>query len=108
MMRVPNRYRWAAALAALFGLTVVLSAQPPAQAKKGKAAKAKAAADVPFPPTLPGGQTVVTDSSDEFLKPPATLKEGVAVAKAAPTIDFLYFPGQTYPGKPWSNWGDSL
>ena len=25
-----------------------------------------------------------------------------------PTIDFLYYPGQTYPGNPWSNWGDSV
>ncbi len=70
--------------------------------RKGKAAKA----DLPFPPKLPDGKEVVTDTSDEFLKAPVTLKEGVAVAKAAPTIDFLYFPGQTYPGRPWSNWGD--
>src|SRR5688572_12756485 len=58
------------------------------------------------PPALPDGKAVVTDTSDEFLKPPPTLKEGVSVAKAAPTIDFLYFPGQRYAGKPWSNWGD--
>jgi hypothetical protein len=32
----------------------------------------------------------------------------VAIAKTPPTIDFLYYPGQTYPGNPWSNWGDSL
>jgi hypothetical protein len=59
-------------------------------------------------PTLPDGKTVVTDTSDAFLKPTATLKSGVAIAKTAPTIDFHYYPGQTYPGKPWSNWGDSL
>jgi hypothetical protein len=28
--------------------------------------------------------------------------------RAAPTVDFLYFPGQAYPGHPWSDWGDSL
>ena len=50
----------------------------------------------------------MTDTSEEFLKPPATLKAGVGVARTPPTIDFLYFPGQTYPGKPWSNWGDGL
>jgi hypothetical protein len=61
-----------------------------------------------FPPALPDGKTVVTDASDDFLKPPPTLKEGVAVAKTAPTIDFLFFPGQDYPGKPWSSWGDSV
>src|SRR5262249_53298084 len=44
----------------------------------------------------------------DFLKPPATLSKDVAVAKTPPTVDFLYFPGQTYPGKPWSAWGDSL
>ena len=59
-----------------------------------------------FPPKLPDGKEVVTDTSEEFLKPGSTLKSGVAIAKAAPTIDFLYFPGQDYPGKPWSNWGD--
>jgi hypothetical protein len=42
------------------------------------------------------------------LKPAATLQAGVTIAKAPPTIDFLYFPGQAYPGKPWSAWGDSL
>jgi hypothetical protein len=66
------------------------------------------AADITFPPRLPDGKDVVTDRSDDFLKPPATLREGVAVAKTAPTVDFLYFPGQTYPGNPWSAWGDSL
>jgi hypothetical protein len=61
-----------------------------------------------FPPKLPDGQAVLTVRSEEFLKSGSTLRDGVAVAKAAPTIDFLYFPGQDYPGKPWSVWGDSL
>jgi len=61
-----------------------------------------------FPPSLPGGQEVMTDTSDEFLKPPATLRPDVAVAKTPPTVDFLFYPGQTYPGNPWSNWGDSV
>jgi hypothetical protein len=72
--------------------------------KKPKAAKVEAV----FPPTLPGGKEVVTDTSEDFLKPPAGLADGVAVAKTPPTVDFLYYPGQTYEGKPWSNWGDSL
>jgi hypothetical protein len=59
-------------------------------------------------PALPDGKAVATDASDAFLKPTNTLKSGVAIAKTAPTIDFLFYPGQTYPGKPWSNWGDSL
>lgn len=75
---------------------------------KGKPKKPKATAPVIlFPPELPGGQTLVSDTSDDFLRPPETLRAGVAIAKAPPTIDFAYFPGQTYEGKPWSNWGDS-
>lgn len=69
---------------------------------------ASSALAVDFPPRLPGGQRVVTDTADEFVKPPATLRAGVEMAKTAPTVDFLYYPGQVYPGNPWSNWGDSL
>jgi hypothetical protein len=68
----------------------------------------KAKATVTFPPSLPGGKEVVTDTSDDFLKPPTTLKDGVSIAKTAPTVEFLFYPGQTYEGKPWSAWGDSL
>lgn len=63
-------------------------------------------ADLPWPPTLKGNKEVVTDSSADFLKPTETLRDGVAIAKKPPTIDFAFFPGQNYPGKPWSNWGD--
>lgn len=61
-----------------------------------------------FPPTIPDGKASLTHTGDEFLKPPATLRKDVDVAKVAPTVDFLYFPGQDYPGNPWSNWGDSV
>jgi hypothetical protein len=61
-----------------------------------------------FPPRLPDGMSFVTDSSPDFLKPPASLHDDVAIAKTPPTIDFAYFPGQDYEGKPWSAWGDSL
>jgi hypothetical protein len=64
--------------------------------------------ELSFPPRLPGGKEVATDKAAAFLRPSATLRDGVAVAKAPPTVDFLYYPRQTYPGKPWSNWGDSL
>src|SRR5688500_18278278 len=57
---------------------------------------------VSYPPALPGMQQSVTDKSDELLKPPATLKKDVAVAKTPPTVEFLYYPGQTYAGNPWS------
>src|SRR5262245_58389643 len=62
---------------------------------------------VSFPPELPRDQTAVTDTPVEFPKPPALLKPGIISAKTPPTIDFAYFPGQTYRGNPWSNWGDS-
>ena len=68
---------------------------------KGKGKKAKAAApEITFPPELPGGKAVVTDTSDEFLKPADTLRDGVAIAKTPPTIDFAYFPGQTTKASP--------
>lgn len=66
------------------------------------------AAEPTYPPTLPSGKSVVTDKSDDFIQAPATLKAGVKMAKTTPTVDFAWFPGQDYAGKPWSNWGDSL
>jgi hypothetical protein len=51
---------------------------------------------------------VVTDTSEDFLRPPVALKQGVTIARTPPTIDFLYYPGQTYRGEPWSVWGDGL
>ncbi|HTN77013.1 MAG TPA: hypothetical protein VL096_17260 [Pirellulaceae bacterium] len=66
------------------------------------------AAEPTYPPTLPDGAAFATDSSPKMLQPPASLQAGVKVATTAPKIDFAYFPGQDYPGKPWSNWGDSL
>lgn len=89
-----------AALAA----AVVVTGQP----ASAQNAKKQPAPKLAFPPALPGGKTVATHRGEEFLKPPATLLKGVAVAETAPTVDFLYFPGQDYEGKPWSNWGDSL
>lgn len=91
--------------AVAFCFVIVLSgANAFGQAKEQKAGSAQPT----FPPQLPGGKLVVTDTSEEFLKPPSTLKNDVAIARTAPTVDFLYLPGQTYPGNPWSNWGDSL
>src|SRR5262245_1093647 len=59
-----------------------------------------AQAEVTYPPRLPDGKEVATDTATEFLKAPATLRQPVTVAQTAPTVDFLYYPGQTYPGKP--------
>jgi hypothetical protein len=64
------------------------------------------AAEPTFPPKLPGGKLVDTQTSKDFLKPPATLRPEVKIAKAVPTVDFMFYPGQTYAGNPWSVWGD--
>jgi hypothetical protein len=77
-------------------------------AAKKAAAKKPTPVELEFPPKLPHGERVVTDSSPAFLQPTETLVEGVKIAKTPPTVDFLYFPRQDYEGKPWSNWGDSL
>jgi hypothetical protein len=66
------------------------------------------AAEPSYPPKLPGGKTVVTDRTKRFLKPVSKLREGVEIAGTPPTVDFLYYSVQTYPGSPWSVWGDSL
>ncbi|MCS7166246.1 MAG: hypothetical protein RMI91_01870 [Gemmatales bacterium] len=58
-----------------------------------------------FPPRLPENKSLVSDTSPLFLKPPETLAASVRVAQTAPRVDFAYYPGQTYPGRPWSNWG---
>src|SRR5262245_33552499 len=97
-MRSPIHRRRMLIMVVVLLVPTLASAQKPG--KKGAA--------FTFPPKLPDGKEVVTDKSDDFLKAPATLKKDVAVAKTAPTVDFLFFPGQTYEGKLWSNWGDSL
>src|SRR5262245_5200589 len=89
-------------------LTASIALDAAAQQKKEAKAKKAAAKDLPFPPELTGGKQAVTVTSDDLLKPPGQLKEGVTIAKSAPTVDFALFPGQTYAGKPWSAWGDSI
>jgi hypothetical protein len=89
-------------------LLLACSSTAIAQKPRAKLAKAPPQPEVTYPPKLPGEKQVVTDTSADFLKPPDTLRAGVAIAKTPPTVDFLYYPGQTYAGKPWSNWGDSL
>ena len=61
-------------------------------------------------PALPNGKDVLRTESPSLLRQPAgatvPMKEGVVVAKTAPKVVFAFVPGQTYPGKPWSNWSD--
>lgn len=94
------------AVAIVFSLAMISNIDAQKTKDDKKAAKGKV--DVTYPPILPGGNERTTDTSEEFLKPPASLREGVAIAKTSPTIDFQYYPGQTYAGNPWSNWGDSI
>ncbi len=61
-----------------------------------------------WPPMLPDGKSSATASSPALLKGPGKLAEGVRVARTAPTVDFHYYPGQTYAGKLWSAWGNNL
>jgi hypothetical protein len=83
--------------------------QPAAgQDKKAKKKEKKAAVDLVFPPKLPDGKDIHTVTSDEFIKAPDTIEKGVLIAKTAPTVDFLFYPCQTYKAKIWSNWGDGL
>jgi hypothetical protein len=78
----------------------------PVLAQQPKRARPAAGAEATFPPQLPGGRSQVSVTSERFLVPPDTLKSDVAIARTPPTVDFLYYSGQNYPGKPWSNWGD--
>ncbi len=91
----------------LLGLTLIGSLLAAEPLKKNPKVKSTAV-EVTYPPKLPNGKILVTDTSQDFLKPPATLLPGVSIAKKPPTVDLIYYPGQDYPGKPWSNWGDSL
>jgi len=69
---------------------------------------ASAHAQLAFPPKLEGDRQVVTEQSARMLEPGDNLLDGVVIASTPPAIDFFYFPGQDYPGNPWSNWGDAL
>lgn len=66
------------------------------------------AAELTHPPRLAAGRTFVTHTSPAFLNPAGSLKEGVEIAETPPTVDFMYYSGQDYPGNPWSVWGDGL
>ena len=111
----PNRKLWfRAALALAMGLVVALVPPGTAQGQTARQrrarprAKQKPAASLEWPPKLPGGVEVVTDSSPSLLVKPAhvTLASGVKIAKTPPTIDFAYYPGQDKFSKLWSVWGD--
>lgn len=103
------------AVAVLFAAVVLYIFLPDVEPVAGqdegqdkKAQRKKKGAELEFPPKLPDGKDIHTVTSDEFLKAPATIDKDVVIAKTAPTIDFVYYPCQTYRAKIWSNWGDGL
>lgn len=67
-----------------------------------------AQSEEPFMPLpMPLGK-IFTHTSDLFLIPPEKLRDGdFTIAETAPTVDFAFYPEQTYPGNPWSVWGDN-
>lgn len=75
-------------------------------ARKPRGTPAKAVV-VPYPPTLPDQRPHLSITTDEFIVRPESLQPDVIMAKRAPQVDFVYYPGQTYEGRPWSNWGNS-
>lgn len=77
----------------LCGATIILSAAT---------AFAQVRYPLSYPPKLPGGKPFVVHKSDAFLKPGPNLRQGVAIAKTPPVVEFLYYPGQKSPGNPWS------
>jgi hypothetical protein len=94
-------------IAAFWLYAFIPDAVPVASQETGKGKKQKET-PLTFPPKLPNGQEIVTVTSDAFLKAPAAIGKDVLIAKTPPTVDFLFYPGQTYQGKLWSNWGDGL
>ncbi|MDX1565716.1 MAG: hypothetical protein R3236_09935 [Phycisphaeraceae bacterium] len=72
------------------------------------AARAADSEPLTWPPKLPNGAGVLTFQSEQLLQSTKTLRQGVAIAKTPPVVDFLFYDCQKYPGKPWSNWGDGL
>jgi hypothetical protein len=66
------------------------------------------AQELTWPPKLPDGKKIVTLETKDFIKPTGPLQSDVGIADTAPIIDFLYYDCQTYPGKPWSVWGEGL
>jgi hypothetical protein len=90
-------------------LTAALLAPGLGQEKKAPPAKKKLDRNpLPYPPRLPDGQTVVTETTPDFLKPGPNLREGVTIAKNPSTVDFAFYPEQNYPGNPWSHRSDGI
>jgi hypothetical protein len=91
----------------LLGSALLLAAQA-APAKPAKPPKP------PFvPPALADGAAFYQGTGPLLIARPATLSLStaagdVAIAETAPTVTFVYYPGQTHQGQPWSAWGEGV
>lgn len=85
---------------------LLLAAVPSSDARQSRPRPKEVQPD--YPPRLPGGRSAIRDASAAWLQRPAGIDAAVTVAKTPPVVEFCYFPGQDYPGKPWSVWGESL
>jgi hypothetical protein len=93
----------------LFTLVLLVGFDPDSPLHgQGKEAKKKEQPKAEYPPKLPEGKEIITLSAKEFLQAPEAISKEVKIAKTPPTVDFLYYPCQTYPGSIWSNWGDGV
>jgi hypothetical protein len=93
----------------LLALVPLAHAQPQKDAPAKKAGKSlKDRYPLPYPPKLPDGKTVVTESDAAFLKPGPNLRPGTEIAKTPPVVDFAFYPEQNYPGNPWSHRSDGI
>lgn len=95
--KTDTRFHMILAMAIVVGLSISATAQ--------KKRSAKPVLD--FPPQLPDGKTFLEVESEKLLELTTDLQVGVSIAKTPPKVEFLFYPGQDYEGKPWSNWGDS-
>lgn len=101
-------------LALLSAAVAMIAARAEAPASLQRAAKPKPRRSLtdryplPYPPKLPEGKKVVTESDPSFLVPSDKLREGVEIAKTQPVVDFAFYPEQNYPGNPWSHRSDGI
>lgn len=63
---------------------------------------------LPYPPKLPEGKGVVTESDPSFLVANDKMRPGVEIAKTPPVVNFAFYPEQNYPGNPWSHRSDGI
>jgi hypothetical protein len=68
---------------ALFGLLAcpAEAAELPKRETQRRPASARLASEITFPPALPGGKDVVTDTSNDFLKPKLSGQSVVCVGR---------------------------